>query len=141
MQPSVSTNDDFTRYYTAAIDALCKIASSYFYLGRLGDTQHLLGASLNLIEADEVAQADRLKLLLLYGKVLTVDHLMSRGDADLMFSTMLQTKHIADALEEQQSIADALSLLGQAHTNATTVSIIKSGALPFGPRVEGHYEE
>jgi len=94
-----------------------------------------------MMDVDEVAQEDRLKLLLLYGKVLTVDHLMSRRDADLMFSTMLQAKQIADALSEQQNIADALSLLGQAHTNATTVSIIKSGALPFGPRGEGHYEE
>jgi tetratricopeptide (TPR) repeat protein len=141
MQSSAPTKDDLNRYYTTAIDALCKIASSYFFLGRLGDTQHLLSASLPMMDADEVAQEDRLKLLLLYGKVLTVDHLMSRGDADLMFSPILQAKQIADALSEQQSIADALSLLGQAHTNATTVSIIKSGALPFGPRGEGKYEE
>ena len=141
MQSSAPTKDELSRYYTTAIDALCKIASSYFFHGRLGDTQHLLNASLQMIDVDEVAQEDRLKLLLLYGKVLTVDHLISRGDADLMFSTILQAKQIADALSEQQSIADVLSLLGQAHTNATTVSIIKSGALPFGPRGEGQYEE
>ena len=141
MQLSVPTQDQLSGYYTTAIDALCQIARSYFFLGRLSDTQHLLSASLHMIATGEVAQEDGLKLLLLYGKVLTVDHLISRGDADLMFSIIRQAKHIADELEEQQSKADALSLLGQAHTNATTVSIIKSGALPFGPRSEGKYEE
>jgi tetratricopeptide (TPR) repeat protein len=141
MQSSAATKDELNRDYTTAIDALSKIAGSYFFLGRLGDAQHVLSSSLQMIDVDEVAQKDHLKLLLLYGKVLIVDHLISRGDSDLMFSTILQAKQIADALGEQQGIADALSLLGQAHTNATTVSIIKSGALPFGPRGDGKYEQ
>ncbi len=70
MQPSVFTNNDFTRYYTAAIDALCEVARSYFFLGRLGDALHVLGISLHLREAGEVAQKDHLKLLLLSGKIL-----------------------------------------------------------------------
>jgi tetratricopeptide (TPR) repeat protein len=32
-------------------------------------------------------------------------------------------------------------LLGQAHTNATTIATVKSGALPFGTRGQGKYEE
>jgi tetratricopeptide (TPR) repeat protein len=141
MQPSVFTNDELTRHYTAAIDALSEIARSYFFLGRLGDTLHLLHTSLHLIEAGEGAQTDRLKLLLLSGKVLTVEHLLHRGDAELMFSTIRQAKQIAEAVEAQQSIADALSLLGQAHCNATTTAIVKSGALPFGTQGQGKYEE
>ncbi len=58
MQPSIFTNDEFTRYYTAAIDALCEIARSYFFLGRLGDALHVLRISLHMIEAGEVAQKD-----------------------------------------------------------------------------------
>jgi len=89
MQSLASTNDEFTRHYTTAIDALCEIAHSYFFLGRLDDAQHLLRTSLQMIEASEVVPQDHLKLLLLYGKVLTVDHLIHRGDTDLMFSTTL----------------------------------------------------
>lgn len=141
MQPSTFTNNDLTRYYTTAIDALCEIASSSFFLGRLGDTLHVLSTSLHLIEGGEVAQTDRLKLLLLYGKVLMVDHLLHRGDTDLLFSIILQAQQIAEATQDQQGLAGSLSLLGQAHCNATTVAIVKSGALPFGTQGQGKYEE
>ncbi len=140
--PSVpSTNDALTRHYTTAMDALREIANSYFFLGRLGDALRLLHMSLHMIEAGEVAPQDRLKLLLLYGKVLIVDHLLHRGDTDLMFSTILQAKQVAEAAQTQQGIADTLSLLGQAHCHATTVAIVKSGALPFGTQGQGKYEE
>jgi tetratricopeptide (TPR) repeat protein len=141
MQPSVFTNDDFTRYYTVAIDALCEIARSYFFLGRLEDALHVLRMSLHMTEAGEVAQKDRLKLLLLYGKILTVDHLLHRGETDLLFSTILQAQQIAKSAQDQQGEASALSLLGQAHCNAITVAIVKSGALPFGTQGQGKYEE
>jgi tetratricopeptide (TPR) repeat protein len=141
MQPLVFTNDEFTRYYTAAIDALCEIARSYFFLGRLGDALYVLRISLHMTEAGEVAQKDRLKLLLLYGKILTVDHLLHRGETDLMFSTILQAQQIAEAAQDQQGLANALSLFGQAHCNATTIAIMKSGALPFGTQGQGKYEE
>jgi len=58
-----------------------------------------------------------------------------------MFSTILQAKQIAEAVVAQQGMADALSILGQAYCNATTVAIVKSGALPFGSRGQGKYEE
>lgn len=141
MQSSVSTYEHFTKLYTTAIDALCEIANSYFFPGRLGDALRLLHMSLQMIEADEVVPQDRLKLLLLYGRILAVDHLINRGNTDLMFSTILQAKQVAEAAETQQGIADALSLLGQAHCNATTVAIVKSGALPFGTQGQGKYEE
>jgi tetratricopeptide (TPR) repeat protein len=141
MPSSASTNDTLIRHYTTAIDALCEIANSYFFLGRLGDALRLLHTSVYMIEAGEVAPQARLKLLLLYGKVLTVDHLINRGDTDLMFSTILQAKQIAEAAKAQQGLASALSLLGQAHCNATTVAIVKSGALPFGTQGQGKYEE
>lgn len=141
MQSSASSNKELIRFYTTAIDALHEIANAYFFPGRLGDASRLLHTSLQIIEAGEVAPQDRLKVLLLYGKILTVDHLINRGNTDLMFSTILQAKQIAEEAEVQQGIADALSLLGQAHCNATTVAIIKSGALPFGTQGQGKYEE
>src|SRR5690348_6121303 len=111
MQSSVLTDKEFTNYYSIAIDALREIANAYFFLGRLGDALRLLHTSLHMIEAGEVEPQDRLKLLLLYGKILTVDHLINRGDTDPMFSTILQAKQVAEAAETQQGIADALSLL------------------------------
>src|SRR5215469_5925999 len=132
MPSSTSTNETLTRYYTTAVDALREVANSYFFLGRLGDVLRLLHTSVHMIEAGEVAPQDRLKLLLLYGKVLTVDHLINRGDTDLMFSTILQAKQAAEAAEAQQGLASAVSLLGQAHCTATTVAILKSGTLPVG---------
>lgn len=93
------------------------------------------------LKASEAAPHDRLKLLLLYGRVLNVEHLIHRGDADLLFSVTRQAKEVAETAGEQQGIADALSLLGQTHCNATTVAIVKSGALPFGSQGQGKYEE
>lgn len=141
MQPSILTNGDLTGYYATALDALYTIAHSYFFLGKLGDAQRLLQTALNLTEADEAESHNHLKLLLLYGRVLNVNHLIQRGDSDLLFSIILQAKQVAEATETQQGIADALSLLGQAHCNATTVATITNGALPFGPRGQGRYEE
>lgn len=141
MQPSVFTNDALNRHYTTAIDALCEIARAYFFHGRGGAALHLLQRSLSLTEADEVAQTDRLKLLLLSGRVLIVDHLLHRGDPDLMFSTVRQAQQVAESIEDQQGRADALSLLGYARTNATTIATVKRGALPFGSQGQGGYEE
>lgn len=141
MQSAVFTNEEFTEHYTVAIEALCEITHSYFFLGRLEDALRVPRMSLHMIEASEIAQKDRLKLLLLYGKILNVDHLLRRGETDLMFSTILQARQIAESIGDQQSLADILSLLGQAHCNATTMAIVKSGALPFGTRGQGKYEE
>jgi len=58
-----------------------------------------------------------------------------------MFSTILQAQQIAESAQDQQGEASTSSLLGQAHCNATTVAIVKSGALPFGAQGQGKYEE
>ncbi len=139
MQTPIRTNDALSRYYTTAIDALCEIARSTFFLGRLENALHVLRTTAHLTEAREVAPQDRLKHLLLSGKVLTVEYLLHRGDPALMFSTLHQAKQLAESTQDQQGLADALSLLGQAHCNATTVAILKRGALPFG--TQGDYEQ
>lgn len=141
MQPTVLTNDDLAGHYTTALDALCEIAHTHFFRGNLASALNLLRTSLDIIETGGVAPTDHLKVLLLYGRVLIVDHLLHRGDADLMFTTIHQAKLIAESAESRQGLAEALSLLGQAHCNATTVAIVKSGALPFGAQSQGKYEQ
>jgi len=141
MQPAVLTNDELTDSYATAIAALWKIARAYFFSGRLDAALHVLRLALSTIEGGEAAPADHLKLLLLTGQILTVEHLLHRGEADLLFSTLLQARQIAEAAQDQQGLADTLGLLGQAHCNATTVAILKSGAMPFGTQGQGKYED
>lgn len=138
MQSLESTHEDITRYYTTAIDALYEIGRAYYTLGKSGNAQDQLRTSLQLLEASEVKPQYRLKLLLLYGQVLIVDHLLTRGggNADLLFSTILNARQIAEACHAQQGIADALSLLGQAHYFTT----ILSGAVMDNPQ-SGKYDE
>ena len=141
MQSSVAMYEELTQHYTTAIDALCEVARASYTLGRLSEAQHLLRTSLQLSEASEVQPQPRLKLLLLYGQVLIVNHLLTRGDADLVFSTFLQAKQIAEAVQDHQGIADAVSLLGQAHYFATVVASLKRGASPNSPQGQGQYDE
>lgn len=138
MQSLEATHEDITRYYTTAIDALYEIGRVYYTLGKSGNAQHLLRTSLQLLEASEVKPQYRLKLLLLYGQVLIVDHLLTRGggNADLLFSTILHARQVAEASHAQQGIADALSLLGQAHYFTSVVS----GAVMDNPQ-SGKYNE
>jgi tetratricopeptide (TPR) repeat protein len=80
----------------------------------------------------------RLRLLLLYGQVLLVDHLLTLGggNADLLFSTILNARQVAEASHAKLGIADALSLLGRAHYFTAVVS----GAVMDNPQ-SGRYNE
>ncbi|HTK07156.1 MAG TPA: tetratricopeptide repeat protein [Ktedonobacteraceae bacterium] len=141
MQSLPLTPETMRKHYTTALDALYEIAASYYMLGRLHDAQHLLHLSLQLLESEDAQPQHRLKLLLLYGKVLIASLLLSRQDADLLFSIVQDAKQTADALQDQQGIADALSLLGQAHLFATIVASLKRGEFPDSPRDQGKYTE
>jgi tetratricopeptide (TPR) repeat protein len=141
MPSSVPTYEDLTNHYTTAMDALYEIARGYLYLGRVADAQHLLRTALQLVEAQEMKPQDRLKVLLLYGTVLTVDYLLVNTDADLMFSIIVQAKHVAEVAQDQQGIADALSLLGQAHYLAPLMRRVRSGASPDSPQDQGELDE
>lgn len=141
MQSSAPTDDKLTTYYTTVIDVLCEIARAYYMDGKLSNAQHLLRTALQLTESGEVAPRDHLKLLLLYGQVLIVNHLNPRGDADLLFSTVRQAQQIAEATQDQQGIADALSLLGQAHYFTAVVASLKAGTLLNSHQGDGKYDE
>src|SRR5437879_2029479 len=127
MQSSAPMRETLTHHYTIAIDALCAIARAYYTLGRLRDAQQLLRTSQQLIDARETTTQHLLRLLLLYGQVLIVDHFLMRGEAEPMFSAILNAQQIAEAAQDQRSIADALSLLGQAHYFARIVENLKQG--------------
>jgi hypothetical protein len=67
--------------------------------------------------------------------------LLTQRDATPLFAIILDAKRVAEEIQDQQGIADALSLLGQAHCFASTVASLKSGIAPFSPRGQGKYEK
>jgi tetratricopeptide (TPR) repeat protein len=135
------TDDKLPSHYTAMIDSLYEIVKTYFYRGRLVDAQHIIQASQLLLEAGEVVQRDRLKLLLLYGRVLIVEQLLERGEPDRLFAAVQQAKESADELGDQLYIADALNLLGQAYYFTTITELLKSGQPVNVLREEGKFAE
>lgn len=141
MQSSASTSEELAHHYTTAIDAGCKIAQAYFYLGRLTEAQHVLRSMLHLIETSEAQPQDRLKLLLLSGQVLTVAHFLNDTDANLLFEPLREAREIAETLPAQQGRADALSLLGQAYYFVTLMARARSGVSLDGPQDQGAYRE
>ncbi|GLV60397.1 hypothetical protein KDH_72170 [Dictyobacter sp. S3.2.2.5] len=125
-------------YYTTAVDALYAIGRTYLYDGKIAAARHLLEASLHLLEVDDVPPSQRFQLLLLYGQVLIVDHLLARGGGDVerIFATVEQARQLAEASQSQRDMADALSLLGQAHYFAAVLG----GAIVDDPH-SGRYDE
>jgi tetratricopeptide (TPR) repeat protein len=144
MPSSPFTPEALSKKYTIALDALYQIAATCYPLARLNEAQRVIRLSLQLLESGESGESgspDRLKLLLLYGKVLVVDLLPSRQSADPLFAIAHDAKQAADTLQDQQGIADALSLLGQAHLFATIAASLQRGEFPNSPREQGKYDE
>jgi tetratricopeptide (TPR) repeat protein len=128
MQPPALARDTLTSHYTTAAGALCAIAQTYYYFGRLGEAQQLLRTALALLHAPEATAQQRLELLLLYGQVLVVDHFLMRGhDAEPVFTTLQQARQLAEATHDRQGLADAIGLLSQAHYFASVVEYRRHG--------------
>jgi len=134
----LSGTSDIAKRYTTALEAINEIACTYFFAGRFKDAVQTLRLSLELTEAQEVTPQSRLILLLLYGKVLLVEHLIRRNNPELMFSVIRQAKALAEKIQVPEYVADAVSLLGEACCNATTMSILESGNMPFGRQDKYH---
>jgi tetratricopeptide (TPR) repeat protein len=123
MQSIVSTANALTQHFTTAVDELCEIARTYLFDGRLEDAKAVCRHSLHLIETNEVTSHDRLKLLLQYAWILATDRFVARSSIDLVTSVLSEAKQIAEATHDQHGLADALSLLGQAHYFDVVVNI------------------
>lgn len=138
MSLTISLYQDVSHHYTTASKVLYEIGHTYYLSGRLADAQHLLHTSLQLFTESEAQSQDRLPLLLLYGQVLLVDYLLSRDGvhSELMFATLQQARELAEAANLQQSLADALSLLGLAHH----LTALMAGAIIDTPQ-SGKYQQ
>ncbi len=122
MQGSGSISAQITHYYTAATDALCEIGKAYTDLGKLADAQRVFQTALVLMDMSEAQPPQRLKLLLQYGKMLIVAQTMNSTAGEQVLSTLEQARQIAETTQDIRSMADALSLLGQAHYFSTIVN-------------------
>ncbi|GHO99674.1 hypothetical protein KSF_097220 [Reticulibacter mediterranei] len=134
-------DNSMTYTYTTMLDALYEIVHTYLYRGRLAAALRITQASQPMLDAEEVARRDRLKLLLLYGQLLVVDHLLGHGEPDLLFVIAQQAKESADELGDQLLIADALNLLGQTHYFATITQLLKSSQPVNSPQEEGKFAD
>ncbi|MBW7457235.1 tetratricopeptide repeat protein [Paenibacillus sepulcri] len=114
MKASLAYYSEISQKYSAAFEALGEIAESYHAFGRSSDARHLLQTSLQLAAADE-ARPQRLKLLLKQGKILAIEYVYTNSDSEMMFSTLLESRQLAEEANDRQGLADALSLLGMAH--------------------------
>lgn len=142
MQSPALAHDTLTAHYTTASDTLARVARVYYFAGRLDAAQKVLRAALALLDAPEATPQQRLTLLLLYGQVLVVDHFLTRGEsAELAFATILQARQLAEATHDQQALADALSLLGQAHYFASIVANRRQGLPLTSTPGDGTYDQ
>jgi tetratricopeptide (TPR) repeat protein len=119
MQPAAAYAAACAQRLAHVIDGLCELTESYYRLGRLDDAQHALEAGMHLLEVRELQPENRLVLLLQASKTLVGAYHLTNQGADRMFSTILQARQLAEATQDQGRLAEALSLLGQAHYVAT----------------------
>jgi tetratricopeptide (TPR) repeat protein len=136
--PSAET---LAHHYTVAIGALCDIARSYYTAGRLANARNLLHTSLKLTEMPDMAPYDHQKLLLLYGQVLIVHNFLTHEkSSDTPAPILQQAQQIAESLQDQRGIADALSLLGQAQYFAVIVEHLANGTPLTSTPGDGQYD-
>lgn len=135
MLSALNKKEEISQRYTEAIHALCGIAGTYHALGRSSDARRVMHHGLQLAETKEAGTEDRLKLLLQYGRILTIEYVYTNSDADLMFAILQEARQIAEAAPHRQGLADALSLLGQGHYFA----VLNAG--PAADSSQGEYDE
>jgi tetratricopeptide (TPR) repeat protein len=142
MQSPDLTDDMLTAHYTTATDALAAIARAYYFDGRLADSQQVLRTALALLDAPEPMPQQRLRLLLLYGQVCIVEHFLTRGEAaEPVFAVVRQAQQLADAIRDQQGIADAMSLLGQAYYFVRVAASRAQGLALTSTPGDGQYDQ
>lgn len=127
--------------YATATDALYTIADQYFHLGRFKEAQSILDTVLHLLAAQEVQPQQQINPLLLKGAILIVEHLLTRSQTEPMFAPLQAAKQLAEVNQDQQALADALSLLGQAHYFTTVVARLQRAVSPDSLQEQGEYAD
>ena len=139
MQLLVTTLEQLAQHYTTAAPAIGELARAYAMRGRLGAARRLLYTALQLAE-DSQAQ-DRLQLLLLDGTIQIVDHVLTWQGADSMLAAVHRIQQLAEAGDDRQAVADALSLHGRAQLFAGVTAALTHGVAPDSSPGAGRYDQ
>ena len=115
MTQSTNSSHSISDHFTSVIYSLCEIAELYYYLGKLDEAVSVLKTGLQLTSAKEVHLRDQVKITLQYGKILIAHYFLMNKGFDLALATALEAKQLAETAHYEKGIADALSLIGQAH--------------------------
>lgn len=115
MMQSTNSFHSISDHFTSVIYSLCEVAELYYYLAKLDEAVSVLKTCLQLTSVKEVHLRDQGKLTLQYGKVLVANYYLTNRDFDLALATSLEAKQLAETAHYEKGIADALSLIGQAH--------------------------
>jgi tetratricopeptide (TPR) repeat protein len=115
MMQSTNSFHSISDHFTSVIYSLCEIAELYYYLAKLDEAVNVLKTGLQLTAVKEVHLRDQVKITLQYGKVLVANYYLTNRDFDLALATSLEAKLLAETAHYEKGIADALSLIGQAH--------------------------
>ena len=114
LKPSPSL-DSIAQECTNLVQNMNVLSESYYYLGKLDEALKVLESGMTLLELAEMRQKDQVQLLLQYGKVLIKRrYLIEQADSNI-FPVLSRAKQIAESLRDNQSLAHALDLIGQAY--------------------------
>lgn len=141
MQSSVPTDKNLSSLYTAAVDALAEMGRTYLFLGRARDARRVLRSALPVLADGDAEPRHRLQLLLMYGQVLVVEHLITHEDAATLLAVVSEARDIAEQTQEKQHLADALSLLGNASYCTTLAARLQRGVSPDSPQDQSIYAD
>jgi tetratricopeptide (TPR) repeat protein len=96
------------------VATLCAIAEAYYDQGRLDDGLRLLQLGAQIAETADVAEDDRTKLLVQYGRLLVAGNIYGNADDQTTLAVAERARRSAETAAQTQ-LAPALDLLGQAH--------------------------
>jgi len=115
MSQLTNSSHPITGHFTDVISSLCEIAELYYYLGKLDEAVAVLKTGLHLAFVKDVHPRDRVKLTLEYGRILIAHYFLTNRDFELVLTTVLDAKLLAEDAHYEQGKANALCLVGQAY--------------------------
>ena len=111
MSTSILSPQEIATKYDTVLDTLCEIAENHRISGRWEYAVTVLATGLPLLR--EVSSCHQATFLTVYGKQLTASVFHSKRTVDEALSVLLRAKQLAEMLNNQALLADALYELGE----------------------------
>jgi len=114
MSPLTLTSETMGERYAQLVQAVNELSDGYFYAGRLGDAVQLPQDALALIKNGDARTADRARLLLQYGKMLSKISFYREARFEEACQVLSQAQQAAEASGDDYLRALTALRLGQA---------------------------